>query len=121
MADNNGTPTVTLHLDRPRHLKMTLGTLQRLKQKNVQLSELERLDGADTITVAIEQLPVILWAMMAHEDPDLTPEVVADLLDLGKLEEAAAAIKEVLSLSVPKGAANPPPARARSAGARAKK
>lgn len=79
---------------RKRTLRCTLRAM-RLVQKET---------GADLFRGARpgpEHLGVLLWALLAHEDRELTVEQAEELIDLGNIQMVAARIAEALATDQP--------------------
>lgn len=76
MAPKKG---VTLTLDRERSLRITWRSLERLEEEHdIDLEGLgESLRGGGTLA----SVRRIIWLGLLHEDPEITPDGVADLLD----------------------------------------
>jgi hypothetical protein len=91
-----GTPTsvrvptrgVPVGLDRVRHLRYSLATLEDIRA--------EFGDGALTGELTGHKLARVLWYGLRDEDPSLTPESVAALVDLEHLTEVTAALVQAL-------------------------
>lgn len=67
------TPFITIILDRPRRLRLTMGAIIEFEQtsgKNLSDSYMNP-DG--------ETILYLLWAMLRHEEPELTPDKTAQL------------------------------------------
>lgn len=106
---------VKIELDRERHLCFKFSGMAWLIEKYGDLdkvfSALTSLDGrgisADTLRIFSD----FIYAGLMHEDKDLTPEAVFDLLDLGSMNMLSDAIKTALGMSMPEpkgGKENPP-------------
>ena len=64
-------------LDKTRNLHYGMVALMRLEKKLGK--PFSKLDFENEMTY--EEIATILWAGLAHEDPALTPESVAELID----------------------------------------
>lgn len=88
IAETLPTPTPTkgvpLMLDRERHLRFSLGTIRRLKDK---LGKTALEEGVST-----DLLAELLWFGLTHEDADLTVEQVEEMVDLEHLTEVMDAV-----------------------------
>lgn len=77
-------------LDKARNLRFTTKALALIEKKlNIKLTKL------DQETIGINEMMVILWAGLQHEDTTLTIEKVMDLIDeYSSIEEASEKIAE---------------------------
>lgn len=75
---------VRVELDRTRHIRYSLGTMADLEDKFGSLEDVEGI--RDTIHV--------IWSGLKHEDPDLTREEVAEMVDGENLETVMEAVAE---------------------------
>ena len=75
---------LTLADGKERHLWFTLGSMRRLKGKGIDFLQLTEQQVSDHIAE-------ILWSGLAWEDPTLTPDSVADLVDITELESVTGA------------------------------
>lgn len=85
----------TIELDRPRTLRLDLRAARLFKE----LTKTEtRPEGISILRGEVgdaldeESLPALIYACLKHEDPDLTPEFVAEQLDFPTLFQALEAI-----------------------------
>lgn len=93
------TPGVQIQLDRRRTLRYGGGALMAIEQrtgKNLLKGEL----GTD---LSFTELVTFVWAGLRHEDPELTLEEAADLIDPSRMEEIAEAMGEALNAAFPTG------------------
>lgn len=88
-------PKIAIELDRTRHLVFSYGTVKRIEEETGrQVEEFEEgIPAAD--------LAKVVWAMLAHEDRDLTVEDVEEMLFPGNLDYVAEKISEVVRVSRP--------------------
>jgi len=94
MADKLS-PEVTLQLDKERHLKFGLRALRAIKQEM-------KVIPADASGADPDQLAVLLWACLLHEDKTLTQDDVIDLMDrYYTLSEMRAKVTEAITLAMP--------------------
>jgi hypothetical protein len=77
-------------LDKARNLRFTTKALALIEKKlNIKLTKL------DQENIGINEMIVILWAGLQHEDPSLTTDKVMDLIDeYSSIEEASEKIAE---------------------------
>lgn len=80
----------TYQLDKARNLRFTTKALAQIEKKlNIKITKL------DQDAIGINELVVILWAGLQHEDPTLTTDKVMDLIDeFSSIEEASEKISE---------------------------
>ena len=64
-----------LELDRPRKLKFGFKAIRLIRE------HFGEKDVSDLLNMKVDEMPIIAWAGLVHEDPDLTIEKVEDLLD----------------------------------------
>ena len=87
--------SVVVQLDKVRNLRYgmnALVTIEELTGKSI-----TKIDLSD---ISMKDLRTILFAGLYHEDKDLTPEKVGDLLDeYGNLSEIAEKLGEAFSLA----------------------
>lgn len=83
---------------------LTLGALQRFQSK---LSDYSGSLSADDVQTVID----VATAALRRNYPDITSEKVADLIDLGNIQEVFMAVMSVSGL-VPQGEAQAVPAKA---------
>lgn len=99
--------TVPIALDKPRSLKLTLNAMIKIEKRiGRQLAQLGE--------PSMEEVLVLLWACLLHEDKDLTPEAVGDMVHAGNLSEVMEAFGSLMDGMKPKGGkgtANPPKSR----------
>ena len=84
-APSKGVP---ITLDRPRFFRYTLGTLRKIREE---LGDEALKDG-----VSGEKLAKVLCYGLQGDDPELTPEKVEEIIDLQKLEEVVAAMRQAM-------------------------
>ena len=88
-------PSIPLTLDKPRHLRLDNRALFRCERELVQIwgtktSMLSIL--MDLGNIRLNDLAVMLWVGLLHEDPTLTLEETQDLMDFSKLSDILGAI-----------------------------
>ena len=94
---------VTIHLDKARNLRYGIKALALLeKALNKPLAKI----NMDELT--IEEIVTFLWAGLVHEDKELTPEELLDVLDKNNVDLTYIAnkITEALELSFTGGKAD---------------
>lgn len=91
-------PLVTIHLDKERHLKLTLGGMR----------EYLELTGRDILTQGIDlfklppaDLQRLFWICLKHEDKELTEEMVGELFDTKNVITDLLLLFEAIKLSLP--------------------
>ena len=68
---------VEYKLDKTRNLKLGMVALSKIKNKLGK--SINKIDFEDEMD--FNEIAVILWAAMSHEDSELTPEKVMELID----------------------------------------
>lgn len=98
-----GTPTVSVTLDKPRELAFTLGALRRVREK------LGSLDiPTDDSPESLAALPHIVWACLdASGRKEVTVEQIEDLIHPGNMAAVSEAITKLFRASTPDVTANP--------------
>ena len=64
-----------LELDCPRKLKFGFKAIRLIRE------HFGEKDVSDLLNMKVDEMPIIAWAGLIHEDPNLTIEKVEDLLD----------------------------------------
>ena len=103
MALPENAHTVTVPLDRPRRLALTLGAMRRIQQlTGLTVSTLADLSEADRT----EHFHRLIWSLLVNEDREgLTPEDLEELIHAGNLQAIAEGFAAVLFEPLPtKGA-----------------
>lgn len=96
-ASDVRTKPVPIKLDRVRHLKYDLNALVLLEEQFGSLgAALDAVQGQ-----SIRAIRSWLYAGLAHEDPDLTPEQAGALVSLTELPAVTDAILRALGASFP--------------------
>lgn len=86
---------VLIELDRPRTLRYGLNALVTIEE---QIGK--PLTGLDFDNVSVKDLRAILYAGLFHEDRELTPESVADLVDeYSSIETVSVKLGEAMTLA----------------------
>lgn len=92
-------------LDRPRRLRLTFRAMREIKEgTGVDMLNTGSLEG-----VTPDQFPIVLAAMLRHEDRELTPETVEDLLDVENIGYVLERMKLCLQGSMPERAGDAEP------------
>lgn len=87
---------VPIELDRPRTLKADLNALVMIEERT----------GLNMFTDALEiksarHVRAFLWALLRHEDPDLTEEQVGSFITAENLNEISGAITRAFGAGMP--------------------
>lgn len=101
----NFVPSAVVHLDKPRRLTFTLGAARRFQHATGK--KLHEID--ESVIDPVGELPELIWAMAAGEDPTLTLEQVEEAIYPGNLEAVTTAVAQVLSQSMPEMKPDPLP------------
>lgn len=95
----DGTPIVTIELDKPREFALTLGAMQRLR---------DLVGDKDIDERRPEQLALLLWACLGKSSrKEIDPEDIADMIHLGNMGAINDAVRRLRGKSDPDPAANP--------------
>jgi hypothetical protein len=85
---------VAVTLDKKRNLRYTMNALAEIEdQLGVPLSEMGNLK------MTIKNVRIILWSGLIHEDKELTPEDVGNMVDLGNFEEVQQKVAEAFAMA----------------------
>lgn len=119
MALPENVPVVTVDLDQPRRMALTLGAMRRLKeQTGLAIMDLGEFP-ADKL---MESLGKLIWSCLINEDRvGLTVDDVEELIHPGNLGAAAEALGHLMASLNQKGAEGNAPAAAKTQAARPKK
>jgi hypothetical protein len=88
-------PLIPIMLDKPRHLRLDNRALFRCERE---LSTLWNCKTSlltvfiDLANLSLNDLAIMLWVGLLHEDPTLTLEQTQDLMELSKLPDILGAI-----------------------------
>lgn len=88
MADRN----VTIELDRPRALRVNLGSLARAEE----LTGRHLLTEAGWKGLSARDILALLFAFLSADDPELTQEQLGELVDVSDMDLIVEAIEEVM-------------------------
>lgn len=79
---------VTINLDKERHLHFTLNSLELIEDlTGVSIDKI-----GDNMNMKV--LKAIIYAGLKHEDSDLTPEAVGEMIGFEDIEKVSKAISE---------------------------
>lgn len=79
---------IAITLDRPRILRLDLWSQMQFEKATGK--------SVGEMSESATDLATIVWACLIHEDPDLTIDGLAKMIDLDKLEEVSGAIEELM-------------------------
>jgi hypothetical protein len=102
---NSALPSVFVDLDKRRMLRFTMGSLRRAEKR------LNAIRGSDVSIFQIlseenkgklgpDEIIVLFHHGLAHEDPNLTEDNVADMIDVRELDILGARLAEALGGAV---------------------
>lgn len=99
-------PFVLIELDKPRRLRYGMNALVLIEEVTGKtLSEMlknkNNLEGDEQgVEFSFKDVRTIIYAGLSHEDKDLTPEIVGELIDeYGDLEEITTKMGEAFEIS----------------------
>jgi len=99
------TPTVTVNLDKERHLRYDLNALVDIEEATGKpLSEI----FTDTANMSMKNFRILLWAGLKSEDPALTREQLGAMIDVSIFAELKDAIGQAVFASQPDQATGEP-------------
>jgi len=85
---------VRVKLDRVRTLRLGWRALEKLQEEHgISVEDL----GAQLQTGQFKTIRLIIWAGLIHEDPDLTFDQTADLMDQADFTELVTAASELIT------------------------
>ena len=90
-------PLVEIVLDKPRHLRLTLGGMAKFQTQTGK----SLLKGFNFSEMNESELIAFIWACLVWEDKKLTCEDVGYLLDVSKLSDVTGKLQEAISVSTP--------------------
>lgn len=85
---------VTIKLDKERNLLRTLKGMKRFEEQTGK----SMLKGFDPATLTEDDINVMLWSLLIHEDKGLTLEKVEEMTEHVDAEEIITAIAKALGL-----------------------
>jgi len=100
---NRAKPEVTIELDKPRTLSMSLNAMVRFEQatgKNL-------LDQKAMQSMTATDLRALLWACLKDEDTSIKQDHVGGLIHPGNLEYVGDCVAQLWETSVPESEGNP--------------
>ncbi|MDF2010193.1 hypothetical protein [Priestia megaterium] len=83
---------VKVQLDKERVLKFTLNSLVYAEEAGVDIQNMGNNGG-----VKLKDLRTLLYAGLMHEDADLTPEAVGEMIDITNLEPISKAMNDAFT------------------------
>lgn len=97
--------SVTIVLDKERHLKLTLGGMKKFRET----TGIDLLKGGNLDNFTDEHIIAFVWACLLPEDKKLTLEDVGYMLNATKIQELSEAIIKVWGLAMPENEGTPDP------------
>ena len=98
--------SVPIILDKERHLKLTLGGMQKFRE----VTGIDLLKGmGDLNTLSDKDMIAFVWACLLPEDRKLTVEDVGYMLNPTKINEITEAMFKVWGLGMPESEGPPDP------------
>jgi hypothetical protein len=98
-------PIVTIELDKPRHLKLTLGGMKRFQE----VTGKSLLKGFNMAEMSENDLIAFIWACLIWEDKNLSLEDFGFMLDFSRLNEIQGKLAAALTAGIPKSTESPNP------------
>ena len=93
--------TVPIKLDRERNLRLTLGDALRFKRATTSEARPEGISllrgDLQRYELGEEEWLELFAAMLRHDDPEITPEHVGDIMDVDGFVRAGEALGELLA------------------------
>jgi len=102
----NALPLVELELDKKRSLRFTMGALRRAEKRldeirgGQHVSIFELLSEENKRKLGPDEIIVLFHHGLLHDDPNLTEEDVADMLDVRQLDALGQRLAEALGAAV---------------------
>jgi hypothetical protein len=91
--------SVEIKLDKTRNLRYGMRAIDRVEKKLK-----TKISKINTNELSMEELATFIWAGLAHEDKDLTPEKVMDLVDeYSNINEVTAKLGEAINMAFNNG------------------
>lgn len=97
--------SVTIVLDKERHLKLTLGGMKKFREA----TGIDLLRGGNLDNFTDEHIIAFVWACLLPEDRKLTVEDVGYMLDATKMKEFSETIVKVWGQAMPESEGTPGP------------
>lgn len=96
--NEQGVPTVEIHLDRPRRAMLNLVAIRRIKDApDMGVDFLKRMENEPLV----DHIDGLLWAALAEDSPDLTREQVAGMIHFGNLSHIVERLGALFAPSMP--------------------
>ena len=90
---------VEIKLDKTRNLKYGMRAIDRIEKKLK-----KKISKIDMDDLSMEETATFIWAGLVHEDRNLTPEKVMDLVDeYSNLQEVSLKLAEAINLAFSNG------------------
>ena len=70
---------IPVELDKIRNFKYGMRAIDRIEKKTGK--PLMQIEGMQDGNLSMEHYAIVIWAGLAHEDKELTPDKVMDLID----------------------------------------
>ena len=90
-------PSIEIMLDKPRHLKLTLGGMKRFDE----VTGRNLLKGFNLEDMTTGELIAFIWCCLIWEDRKLSLEDIGFLLDITQLPEITEKLRGMVKVSVP--------------------
>jgi hypothetical protein len=97
--------SVTVILDKERHLKLTLGGMKRFRQE----TGIDLLKGGNLDSFTEDHITAFIWSCLLHEDRKLTLEDVGYMLNPDNLNAITDAMMKAWKLAMPESEGVPAP------------
>ena len=93
--------TVSIHLDRERHMRLTMGDAREFRRLTVTPDRPEGISlirgDISSVALAEDEWLTLFWIMLRHEDPELTVETVGEIMDMRAFMLAGEAFEKLLT------------------------
>ena len=98
---------VEIQLDKPRRLKFTMGALRRAQTRlrairGDKISIFELFSPKNKEQLSPDEIVVLFHQGLRHDDPNLTEEMVEEMIDARQLDELAEKLAEAMGGTVEK-------------------
>jgi len=98
-------PEIAIFLDKERHLKASMGAFLRFKKETgrslFDRSTVAQMSEDLKARNLTEDIFILIWACLRHEDKNLTLEQVEDMILPSKMEELADKLFETFEAAMP--------------------
>ena len=98
---SNIVPVVEVELDKTRHLRCDLNAMVAYERASSR--KMEAMGG----NPSMEDVLILLWACLIHEDKELTIETVGTMVHAGNLAEVSDKLAQTAQASMPAGDSQP--------------